>query len=57
MYNNDESIRGFAHASFKMALQKSMPLYLSTKKYVPSYSSFPSFFPPFPSYLQPSERN
>lgn len=32
MYNTDASIRGFAHASFKMALQKKMPLYLSTKK-------------------------
>lgn len=31
MYNTDESIRGFAHASFKMALNKKMPLYLSTK--------------------------
>ncbi|PWY97967.1 isocitrate dehydrogenase NADP-dependent [Testicularia cyperi] len=31
MYNTTESIRGFAHASFKMALEKNMPLYLSTK--------------------------
>lgn len=31
MYNTDESINGFAHASFKLALQKNMPLYLSTK--------------------------
>ncbi|NCA86052.1 MAG: isocitrate dehydrogenase (NADP(+)) [Clostridia bacterium] len=31
MYNTDESIRGFAHACFNMALQKSWPLYLSTK--------------------------
>ncbi len=31
MYNTDESIRGFAHACFKMALQKKWPLYLSTK--------------------------
>ncbi|XP_060517286.1 isocitrate dehydrogenase [NADP], mitochondrial-like [Cylas formicarius] len=31
MYNTDESIRGFAHSSFQMALQKSWPLYLSTK--------------------------
>lgn len=31
MYNTDESIRGFAHASFKMALLKSLPLYMSTK--------------------------
>ncbi|KAL2219406.1 hypothetical protein M432DRAFT_611282 [Thermoascus aurantiacus ATCC 26904] len=30
-YNTDESIRGFAHASFKMALLKGMPLYMSTK--------------------------
>ena len=32
MYNTDESIYGFAHASFKMALSKGMPLFLSTKK-------------------------
>jgi isocitrate dehydrogenase len=31
MYNTDESIRGFAKASFTMALQKKWPLYLSTK--------------------------
>ncbi|CAE6471147.1 unnamed protein product [Rhizoctonia solani] len=31
MYNTDESIEGFAHASFKMALEKKMPLYMSTK--------------------------
>ncbi|KAJ7221476.1 hypothetical protein GGX14DRAFT_429819 [Mycena pura] len=31
MYNTDESITGFAHASFKMALQKKMPLFMSTK--------------------------
>jgi len=31
MYNTDESIRGFAHASFQYALQKGWPLYLSTK--------------------------
>lgn len=31
MYNTDESIYGFAHASFKMALSKKMPLFLSTK--------------------------
>lgn len=30
-YNTDESIKGFAHASFKLALSKSLPLYLSTK--------------------------
>lgn len=30
-YNTDESIQGFAHASFKLALIKSLPLYLSTK--------------------------
>ena len=30
-YNTDESIRGFAHASFKLALSKQLPLYLSTK--------------------------
>ncbi|PIS53571.1 isocitrate dehydrogenase [NADP], mitochondrial [Candidozyma auris] len=31
MYNTDESIRGFAHSSFKMALSQNLPLYLSTK--------------------------
>jgi isocitrate dehydrogenase len=31
MYNNDESIYGFAHSSFQMALTKKWPLYLSTK--------------------------
>ncbi|KAJ3071318.1 Isocitrate dehydrogenase [NADP], mitochondrial precursor (Oxalosuccinate decarboxylase), partial [Quaeritorhiza haematococci] len=31
MYNTDESIRGFAHSCFQMALSKSQPLYLSTK--------------------------
>ncbi|MDR3272143.1 MAG: isocitrate dehydrogenase (NADP(+)) [Flavobacteriaceae bacterium] len=31
MYNTDESIRGFAHSSFQMALSKKWPLYLSTK--------------------------
>ncbi|RDA82771.1 hypothetical protein CP532_0404 [Ophiocordyceps camponoti-leonardi (nom. inval.)] len=30
-YNTDESITGFAHASFKLALDKSLPLYMSTK--------------------------
>jgi len=30
-YNTDESITGFAHASFKMALGKGLPLYMSTK--------------------------
>ncbi|KAK3937400.1 isocitrate dehydrogenase NADP-dependent [Diplogelasinospora grovesii] len=30
-YNTDESITGFAHASFKLALQKELPLYMSTK--------------------------
>ncbi|KAJ5111306.1 hypothetical protein N7532_001841 [Penicillium argentinense] len=30
-YNTDESIRGFAHASFQMALMKGLPLYMSTK--------------------------
>jgi isocitrate dehydrogenase len=34
MYNTDESIYGFAHASFKMALSKKMVLFMSTKKYV-----------------------
>ncbi|KAJ7348807.1 hypothetical protein DFH08DRAFT_129824 [Mycena albidolilacea] len=31
MYNTDESITGFAHSSFKMALAKKMPLFMSTK--------------------------
>ncbi|MCC2624888.1 MAG: isocitrate dehydrogenase [Burkholderiales bacterium] len=31
MYNTDESIRGFAHACFNMAINKKWPLYLSTK--------------------------
>ena len=31
MYNIDESIRGFAHSCFNMALSKGWPLYLSTK--------------------------
>jgi len=31
MYNTDESIRGFAHACFNVALNKKWPLYLSTK--------------------------
>ena len=30
-YNTDESISGFAHASFKLALNKGLPLYMSTK--------------------------
>ncbi|KAL4937561.1 hypothetical protein BDV06DRAFT_202634 [Aspergillus oleicola] len=30
-YNTDESISGFAHASFKLALTKGLPLYMSTK--------------------------
>lgn len=31
MYNTDESIYGFARSSFRMALAKNYPLYLSTK--------------------------
>ena len=31
MYNTDSSIRGFAHASFKYALDRNYPLYMSTK--------------------------
>lgn len=30
-YNTDESITGFAHASFKLALLKGFPMYMSTK--------------------------
>lgn len=31
MYNTDESIYGFAHSCFRLALSKKYPLYLSTK--------------------------
>lgn len=31
MYNTDESIYGFAHSCFQLALEKNYPLYLSTK--------------------------
>ena len=31
MYNTDESIYGFAHSCFQVALEKKYPLYLSTK--------------------------
>jgi isocitrate dehydrogenase len=31
MYNTDESIRGFAHASFDYAVKRKYPLYMSTK--------------------------
>ncbi|SPO31543.1 probable IDP1 - isocitrate dehydrogenase (NADP+), mitochondrial [Ustilago trichophora] len=31
MYNTTESITGFAHSSFKMALEKKIPMYLATK--------------------------
>lgn len=31
MYNKEDSIRGFAHANFKMSLSRKLPLYLSTK--------------------------
>jgi isocitrate dehydrogenase len=31
MYNTDESITGFGHACFRLALERKMPLYLSTK--------------------------
>lgn len=30
-YNTDESITGFAHSSFKLALDRALPLYMSTK--------------------------
>ncbi|KAJ4371653.1 Isocitrate dehydrogenase [NADP], mitochondrial precursor (Oxalosuccinate decarboxylase) [Neocucurbitaria cava] len=33
-YNTDDSIRGFAHASFNYALDRCFPLYLSTKNTV-----------------------
>jgi isocitrate dehydrogenase len=31
MYNTDESIKGFAHASFEFAIGRKWPLYMSTK--------------------------
>ncbi|KAM0789884.1 hypothetical protein ACM66B_006728 [Microbotryomycetes sp. NB124-2] len=31
MYNTEQSIKDFAHSSFKMALEKKYPLYMSTK--------------------------
>lgn len=31
MYNTVQSVRDFAHASFKMALAKKIPMYMSTK--------------------------
>lgn len=31
MYNTDESIEGFAHACFRVAIDRKMPMYLSTK--------------------------
>ncbi len=31
MYNTDESIEGFAHSCFRLALEKKWPLYMSTK--------------------------
>lgn len=31
MYNTNDSIKGFAHSCFQMALSKKMPLYMSTK--------------------------
>ena len=31
MYNTTESISGFAHASFKLAKAKKLPMYMSTK--------------------------
>uniref|UniRef100_A0A8C5VGA6 isocitrate dehydrogenase (NADP(+)) n=1 Tax=Microcebus murinus TaxID=30608 RepID=A0A8C5VGA6_MICMU len=31
MYNTDESISGFAHSCFQYAIQKKLPLYMSTK--------------------------
>ena len=30
-YNTDDSIQGFAHASFKFAIDRGMPMYMSTK--------------------------
>lgn len=31
MYNTEESIRGFAHESFKYGLSRNYPVYLTTK--------------------------
>jgi isocitrate dehydrogenase len=31
MYNLDDSIEGFAHESFKYAIKRKYPLYMSTK--------------------------
>ncbi|ODV65080.1 isocitrate dehydrogenase [NADP], mitochondrial precursor-specific [Hyphopichia burtonii NRRL Y-1933] len=31
MYNTEQSIRDFAHSCFKMAIQKNLPLFMSTK--------------------------
>jgi isocitrate dehydrogenase len=31
MYNTDESITDFAHSCFKFALNRNLPLYLTTK--------------------------
>jgi isocitrate dehydrogenase len=31
MYNTDESIEGFPHACFRLAIERNFPLYLSTK--------------------------
>ena len=31
MYNTDQSITEFAHSSFKYALMRNVPLYMSTK--------------------------
>jgi isocitrate dehydrogenase len=31
MYNTDESIYEFAHSSFKFAIQRGYPLYMTTK--------------------------
>jgi len=31
MYNTEESVLGFAHACFQFALQRNMPLYMTTK--------------------------
>ncbi len=55
MYNTDESISAFAHSSFKYALLRKYPLYLSTKntilkKYDGRFkvrAILPIFFTPF----------
>ena len=43
MYNTKESIEGFAHSCFRMAIQKKWPLYLSTKNTILAALEMQSF--------------